>query len=94
MFRKLDETGDSLTIEIDGEAIVAFSGESVASVILRQNAAWAKTTPISATYRAPYCMMGVCFDCLLEIDGVKSVQACLTTVRQGMVIKRQEGGRE
>jgi NADH dehydrogenase/NADH:ubiquinone oxidoreductase subunit G len=36
-------------------------------------------------------MMGVCFDCLVEIDGVPNQQACLTAVREGMVIRWQDG---
>ena len=38
-------------------------------------------------------MMGLCFDCLMEIDGVPNTQACLVEVREGMVVCRQEGRR-
>jgi predicted molibdopterin-dependent oxidoreductase YjgC len=34
-------------------------------------------------------MMGVCFDCLVEIDGVANRQACMIEVREGMQVKRQ-----
>jgi D-hydroxyproline dehydrogenase subunit gamma len=50
-----------------------------------------RTTPVTEAPRAPYCMMGVCFECLVEVDGKPSRQACLTTVRDGMVIRRQRG---
>jgi predicted molibdopterin-dependent oxidoreductase YjgC len=36
-------------------------------------------------------MMGVCFDCLVEIDGVANRQACMIEVRDGMRVKRQLG---
>jgi predicted molibdopterin-dependent oxidoreductase YjgC len=36
-------------------------------------------------------MMGVCFECLVEIDGSPNHQACMTTVRDGMSIKIQKG---
>jgi len=39
--------------------------------------------------RAPYCMMGVCFDCLAEIDDVPNRQSCMVEVQQGMRICRQ-----
>ena len=39
-------------------------------------------------------MMGVCFECLVAIDGVGSRQACLTRVRDGMAIETQQGKRE
>ena len=38
-------------------------------------------------------MMGVCFECLMVIDGVPSRQACMVTVREGMRIERQTGVR-
>jgi aerobic-type carbon monoxide dehydrogenase small subunit (CoxS/CutS family) len=44
--------------------------------------------------RAPYCMMGACFECLVEIDGVPSRQSCLVTVQDGMRIHSQEGARD
>ena len=52
-----------------------------------------RDTPISGAPRAPYCMMGVCFDCLMEIDGVGNRQACLTPVAAGMQVRRQHGAR-
>jgi predicted molibdopterin-dependent oxidoreductase YjgC len=44
--------------------------------------------------RGPYCMMGVCFDCLVVVDGVGSRQGCMTRVRDGMVVETQNGRRE
>ena len=35
--------------------------------------------------------MGVCFECLVEIDGVPNQQACLVPVSEGMSVRRQEG---
>ena len=39
-------------------------------------------------------MMGVCFDCLVTIDGVGNRQGCLVRVRDGMAVETQQGGRE
>jgi predicted molibdopterin-dependent oxidoreductase YjgC len=37
-------------------------------------------------------MMGVCFDCLVTIDGQPNQQACMTVVQPGMRVERQVGG--
>jgi len=37
--------------------------------------------------------MGVCFDCLVEIDGVPNRQGCMTTVQDGMRVRRMQGAR-
>jgi predicted molibdopterin-dependent oxidoreductase YjgC len=94
MFRKLHDPGaGAVTIYIDGTAVAAEAGESVAAVLLRQPEAWTRTTPVSGSPRAPYCLMGVCFECLAEVDGIGSVQTCLTPVKPGMRVVRQLGRR-
>lgn len=94
MFKKLHDSGAStLTIYIDGQAIAAEHGETVAAVLLRQQLPVSRRTPVNESPRAPYCMMGVCFECLAVVDGVASIQSCLVTVREGMRIERQFGRR-
>lgn len=94
MFRKLHESGSRvLTIYIDGVPAAAEPGESIAAVLLRAAEPWSRLTPVTNSKRAPYCMMGVCFECLAEVDGVPSVQTCLEPVRNGMRVARQIGKR-
>jgi D-hydroxyproline dehydrogenase subunit gamma len=94
MFRKLHEPGPrALMITIDGVSVLAEPGESVAAVLLRQAEPWSRLTPVTRSKRAPYCMMGVCFECLAEVDGVASVQTCLRPVCDGMRVRRQTGER-
>jgi NADH dehydrogenase/NADH:ubiquinone oxidoreductase subunit G len=38
--------------------------------------------------------MGVCFDCLVTVDGSPNRQGCMTPVRDGMRIETQRGKRE
>ena len=95
MFRKLHDPGaNGVTIMIDGAPVAAESGESVAAVLLRQGEAWSRATPVSGSRRGPYCMMGVCFDCLAIVDDQPSVQTCLKLVADGMRVTRQVGGPE
>lgn len=91
MFRKLDSSAAarSVTITIDDVRMIAQDGEPLAAVLLRLPPFTARTTPVSGAPRAPYCMMGVCFECLVEIDGESSTRSCLTPTRDGMVVKRQ-----
>ena len=90
MFRKLHEVNaGTLVLTIDGVSVSAEPGETVAAVMLRQVEPWSRLTPVTRSKRAPYCMMGVCFDCLAEVDGVASVQTCLKLVSNGMRVARQ-----
>jgi predicted molibdopterin-dependent oxidoreductase YjgC len=94
MFRRLpDPDMPSVTLSIDGRSIGARAGDSVAAALLAAGIVTCRTTPVGEAPRAPYCMMGVCFDCLVEIDGMGSRQACLVRVRDGMRIDTQHGKR-
>lgn len=84
----------AVTIEIDGQPFTAREGDSVAAALLAAGAIPSRTTPASASPRAPYCMMGVCFECLVEIDGLANVQGCMVQVSEGMKVRRQSGARE
>jgi predicted molibdopterin-dependent oxidoreductase YjgC len=87
------KNASSVTIHFDGTPIAARAGDSVAAALLAAGVLATRTTAVSDAPRGPYCMMGVCFDCLMVIDGVASRQACLTPVREGMRVERQLGAR-
>ncbi len=93
MFRRLGP-GATVRLTLDGVAIEAATGDGVAAALLAADAGAFRTTPETAAPRAAYCMIGVCFDCLVTIDGVANRQACMETVRDGMVIERQHGARQ
>ena len=93
MFKRLAE-GASVAISVDGRLVQAHSGDTVAAALLANGIDHCRTTPVTGAPRAPYCLMGVCFDCLVTIDGVGSRQACLVPVHEGMKVETQVGKRE
>lgn len=76
-------------IVVDGETVVARDGDTVAAAMLAAGAGMTRNAPVSGEPRAPYCLMGVCFECLMTIDGRPNRQACMTIVRDGMTIAPQ-----
>ena len=94
MFRRLHDLAAAVRITVDGREIRAREGESVAAAMLAAGIESFRTTPVSGAARAPYCMMGACFDCLVTIDGAGSRQACLVPVREGMKVATQRGKRD
>jgi len=94
MFKRLAEVGAPVAITVDGKAISARAGDTVAAALLLAGIDHCRTTPVTSAPRAPYCLMGVCFDCLVTVDGVGSRQGCLVSVRDGMTIETQLGKRE
>jgi hypothetical protein len=94
LFRPISgATEPFIDVEFDGRRLAVLGQRSVAAALLAAGVSRFRSTPVSGAPRAPYCMMGVCFECLLEIDGVANRQACLVAVQPGMKIRSQEGAR-
>ncbi len=96
MFRRASPPAGAaqVTIEVDGTKVLAAAGDTVTAALLASGLDFCRQTAVSGARRGPYCMMGVCFDCLVTIDGVGNRQGCLVPVAEGMKIALQKGRRE
>ncbi|MEE9395579.1 MAG: (2Fe-2S)-binding protein [Methylococcales bacterium] len=81
----------TVNITIDGRPIQVPQDITVAAAVLSNGLRNTRATPVSGAARAPFCMMGVCFDCLMVIDGISNQRACSTRVNEGMRIESQHG---
>ncbi len=94
MFRRRpDAPQPSVAVEVEGRSVLVPAGASAAAAALVAGIGSIRDSAVGGAERAPYCMMGVCFECLAEIDGVPNRQSCMIVVRPGMVIRRQRGRR-
>jgi predicted molibdopterin-dependent oxidoreductase YjgC len=91
MFKRLHEPRAPVRFEFEGETVTAEDGDTVAAALLAHGIRHTRNAVVSGSNRAAHCMIGVCFECLVEIDGRPSRQACLTPVRVGMTVRRQSG---
>jgi predicted molibdopterin-dependent oxidoreductase YjgC len=95
MFKRSDrDKRPAVQIFVDGTPIEAHEGDTVSAALLASGRDVRRATAVSGAPRLPYCMMGVCFDCLVTIDGVGNRQGCLVPVAAGMEIEIQKGKRE
>ena len=93
MFRKLIETQKTLVFTFDGRPLEAERGDSVAAALLAAGIGAVRHNVAGGEPRAPYCMMGICFDCLVTIDGIANRQGCQVEVTEGMKVQSQQGPR-
>jgi len=92
--RRVDDglqRGDAIEIVVDGSPVPAFEGESVAAALLAGSTRVFRTTARFGTTRGLYCGMGVCFECVMTVDGRPNVRTCQTPVRDGMRVETQKG---
>ena len=88
-FQWHNTAGETVTITFEGKTRVVPAGVTVAAALLGHDDSHFCQSAADQDDRAPYCLMGVCFECLVEINGIKNRQACLEPVVEGMEVKRQ-----
>ena len=81
----------NIEFTFDGESISAISGQSVAAALLAANQRALRKTRFNNNERGVFCGIGVCFDCLVVIDGITNQRACLIEARPGMKVQTQVG---
>lgn len=93
MFKHLDceRCLPDVEINVDGHSVITRAGTTLAIALLQANCTATRRHPVSKEGRAPYCLMGACFECLVEVDG-QNVQSCQIKVRGGMRVKRPGEG--
>jgi predicted molibdopterin-dependent oxidoreductase YjgC len=77
------ERGPQVSIDVDGRPLSAWAGETVATALLTAGLPGLRRTR-SGQPRSLYCGMGVCWECVVSVDGVPNQRACLTPVAEGM----------
>jgi predicted molibdopterin-dependent oxidoreductase YjgC len=88
-FKRLEDDvgrGEPVTIMVDGVAISAYEGESVATALLASGHRTFRQTRRTGAPRGLFCGMGVCYDCTVHVAGTGVVRSCVTPVEAGMTI--------
>ena len=93
LFQALSPVENSVRIEFEGASLAVPAGVSLAAALLASGVTYTRESAVNGRLGAPFCMMGVCFECLVEVDGQANCQACLLPVRAGMRVRRQRGAR-
>lgn len=81
--------GEPFQIQVNGNGVTAYPGETIATVMLAEGWQMFRHTALSGEPRGPFCGMGLCFDCLVTVNGQPNVRACVTMARPGDNVERQ-----
>ena len=73
------------------QEVVGLAGQSVGAALLAQGDRILRKTRFNEKGRGVFCGIGVCFDCLVVIDGVSNQRACITEIKAGMKVQTQVG---
>ena len=85
------ERGAPFAFLFNGKPVQAHPGETIAAALLAAEVRQFRSTAKSGLPRGLYCGMGVCWECLVMVDGQPSARACMTEARPGMRVETQQG---
>ena len=86
-----ENRGTEFQITVDGKEVSAYAGETIATVLLGGGDIVIRHTSKEDKPRSVFCGIGICFDCLVTVNGVPNQRACMTLARPGCVVTRQRG---
>ena len=79
--------GAMVQLYVDGLPVQAHAGETLAAALMAAGLLHLRDSPRAGAPRGAFCMMGVCQECLVQVDGALR-QSCLAPVRDGMIVTR------
>ena len=85
------DRGEAFGFLMDGELVEAYPGESIAAALLAAGRRHCRLTPRRGHPRGYFCGMGLCWDCVVTIDGRPNLRACMTPAEPGMKVETQRG---
>jgi len=81
------ERGAPITITVNGQPVQAYAGESIAAALMAAGYRAFRRTEAGGSPRGFFCGMGMCFDCLVTIDGAPNVRSCMAEVQEGCAVQ-------
>lgn len=85
-------TGHVIRFTLDGDPFCARAGQTVAAALWAQGRRVLRRSPRRGEPRGLFCAMGVCFECVVQIDGRPGALACQTIVSHGMRVETEPSG--
>jgi predicted molibdopterin-dependent oxidoreductase YjgC len=79
------------SFDFDGSPVTFTPGQTVGAALWAQGIRSWRTTRFGGRPRGLFCGIGVCFDCLLEIEGRPDRRACIEPAADGLVVRSQVG---
>jgi predicted molibdopterin-dependent oxidoreductase YjgC len=77
----------AVNVSFDGRPLVAVRGQNIGAALVSNGVTAWRSTRKNARPRGLFCGIGVCFDCLVTVDGEANQRACLVEVQEGMEIE-------
>lgn len=79
-----------VTLSVNGKKIIAYEGETLLAALIAAGYKSLKTSPLKCECRGALCGMGVCFECIVTVNGNPNIRSCMTEVEDNMTVEMNE----
>lgn len=79
-----------VTFTFNGESFKGVEGQSIAAALMATGVRELRKTRFDEEPRLIFCGIGICFDCVVVVDGVANQRACLVEITDGAKIESQK----
>lgn len=76
-----------IIFSFNGETIEGREGETIAAALIGRGQRVLRETRFNRAPRSIFCGIGVCFDCVVTVDGVSNQRSCLIEISEGMKVE-------
>ncbi len=83
--------GEQFEISFDGSPLAVLPGQTIAAALIASGRTAWRTTRGEGRPRGLFCGIGACFDCLVTVNGTRSLRACLVPAAPGDVVRTERG---
>ncbi|SDQ49251.1 (2Fe-2S)-binding protein [Microbacterium sp. cf332] len=84
------DTASEDAFRFDGRTVPFRPGQTVGGALAASGVVSWRTTRGGGEPRGLFCGIGVCYDCLLSVDGLRSQRACVTRARPGQDVRSDD----
>lgn len=81
---------EKVTLSVNGKDVPAYKGETILAALMAAGYKTLKKSPLEKNPRGALCGMGVCFECIVTVNGIPNVRSCMTEVEDNMEIEIDE----
>ncbi len=77
---------EKVKLLVNGKEVTAFKGETLLAALMASGYKSLKKSPVNGEPRGALCGMGVCFECIVTVNGIPNTRSCMTEVENNMEI--------
>lgn len=79
-----------INFTFNGSTYSGEAGQSIAAALISQEQRVLRTTRFDEAPRSIFCGIGICFDCVVVVNGIANQRSCIVEITEGAVIESKQ----